>query len=256
MHIQGQDGPSPSFENIIVRRRDQRHRPNSSIQPRRTPIGPAVSSNEGGIAIESRMPHHNAGPSFPAAPKYGWWSVRTATIPLALPARTPSPPTLIYEKSPYQCVSLPAQVESSAVAINPVLEYSERDPLVRVDLSRRPQRYGYCLLEPATCPPLPSLAVVSPLVPCAIVVQRSSAEYVTVGEVLVAIRYAIQIAGRNGWERSGERAAESAYAGDEARRLECLGGKHMFMGLSKSPAESDTWVLHVAQAPGLEYGGL
>lgn len=246
MHIQGQDGPSPSFENIIVRRRDQRHRPNSSIQPRRTPIGPAVSSNEGGIAIESRMPHHNAGPSFPAAPICGWWSVRTAAIPLALPVRTPSPPPLIYEKSPYQCVSLPAQVESSAVAINPVLEYSERDPLVRVDLSRRPQRYGYCLLEPATCPPLPSLAVVSPLLPWPIVVQRSSTKYVTVGEVLVAIRHAIRVVGRDGWDRSEENAAQLAYVQDEMGILENAGGKYRFLGLSKCPTESDTWVLHVA----------
>ncbi|PBK90484.1 hypothetical protein ARMGADRAFT_1014596 [Armillaria gallica] len=107
--------------------------------------------------------------------------------------------------------------------------------------------------EPATLPPLPSLAVVSQMLPWPIVVQRSAIrEWVTVADVVETIWRALQVP--IPW--SPPPASPSLLMAVEHEggyreriaipRLTCLKGRTRFMGLTKDNDESDTWVLHVA----------
>jgi len=182
------------------------------------------------------------------------------TAPLA--PRTP-PPLVPY------CIPLPPQIDTNTVSINPVLEFTPGPkPPINFDLSlppscvTTPRCHEQCLLEPATHPMLPSLTVISPLLPWAITIHRSSINpaFVTVADVLGTIHGAVHISVteaefeylasdpavqmRGGAYGDRGYRVRGGYQRD-MQRLDLFGGKNKFLGLSKSSMGWDTWILNV-----------
>ncbi|KAJ7135655.1 hypothetical protein C8R44DRAFT_609259 [Mycena epipterygia] len=121
----------------------------------------------------------------------------------------------------------------------------------------------------ATWPGLPSLTVISPLLPWAITAHASGGWAVTVGDVLCAVHKALEIHVTeeqfNDWlhekengsmKHMGERwkhrnRNESPKADEPQRtyrsgmtRIDLLEGRHKFAGLSESKMGCDVWVLY------------
>jgi hypothetical protein len=172
-----------------------------------------------------------------------------------------TPPPIIHRKPPYRCIPLPPQTgTNTAVSIHPVLEAPR--PLINFDLSlppssiTTPQCHDRCLIEPATYPTLPSLAVICSLLPWAISVHASTINpsFVTVADVLGTICRAVHL-GVTEAEFEHLASSPEAYRDQGYRprgayrqgmiRLDLFEGKNRFMGLSKSSIGWDTWELNV-----------
>lgn len=159
-----------------------------------------------------------------------------------------------------KCVPLPPQInfDEVAPAINPILDYTGRKPKIAINLYLPstsivpPFDAPGCLFEMATYPPLPSLAVLSELLPWPIVVHKSShrSPGVSVADVLSTICDTLQMQ-VDGVEASMIPCPRSTeYEKREHYRAtkhvgEFLRGQHQFMGLSKSASDTDAWDLHV-----------
>jgi hypothetical protein len=186
----------------------------------------------------------------------------------AVPLAPRTPPPIIHARSPYCCIPLPPQIDTNtAVSINPVLEFTLKPP-INFDLSlppscvTTPHCHERCLFEPATHPKLPSLTVISPLLPWLIIIHTSSINpaFVTVADVLGTIYGAVHIRvteaefeylapytavqTQSGGYGDREYKARGVYQRD-MQRLDFLGGKNNFLGLSKSSMGWDTWILNV-----------
>jgi len=187
-----------------------------------------------------------------------WHSSSFCTDPLA----PQTPPPITHAKSPYHCIPLPPQIDSNtAISINPVLDFTLRPP-INFDFSLPPSSittphcHEHCLFEPATNPILPSLTVISSLLPWPITIHTSSINpaFVTVADVLGTIHGAVQLrvteAEFEYLESYPAVRARSGYGARgvyrrEMKRLDFFGGKNRFLGLSKSSMGWDTWVLNV-----------
>ena len=164
-----------------------------------------------------------------------------------------------------RCIPLPSQIgTNTAVSVNPVLEFNPK-PLINFDISlppsyiTTPRCHEQCLFEPATHPKLPSLSVISPLLPWAITIHRSSINpaFVTVADVLGTIYGAVHISVTEAeFEYLASDPAVQTQSGGYGYRvrwayrrgmqkLDFLGGKNKFLGLSKSSMGWDTWILNV-----------
>jgi hypothetical protein len=186
----------------------------------------------------------------------------------AVPLAPRTPPPIIHARSPYCCIPLPPQIDTNtAVSINPVLEFTLKPP-INFDLSLPPSYitiphcHERCLFEPATHPKLPSLTVISPLLPWPIIIHTLSINpaFVTVADVLGTIYGAVHIrvteaefeylapypAVQTQSGGYGDRGCRTpgVYRRD-MQRLDFLGGKNNFLGLSKSSMGWDTWILNV-----------
>jgi len=197
-------------------------------------------------------------------------------IPLPLVEKTPQqtrygytdelPPPLIHSMSPYCTIPLPSQVSDvTEVVIHPVLRRYIR-PRIYVDFSLAPTADvlpPHCLVEPATCPNLPSLTVMHPDLPVVITVHASSINpsYVTVADILNTVRsrlsfpvteweYLAWVADSPNSQWSDEQGHQqfmehgAAYSAG-VTMLSFLAGNTRFVGLVPSSMGSDVWVLEV-----------
>ncbi|KAL0960243.1 hypothetical protein HGRIS_011875 [Hohenbuehelia grisea] len=173
------------------------------------------------------------------------------------------PPPLDYKRSPYCCVPLPAQrAVAIEVAIHPMLR-ADSVSTIEFDMASPPQPMIDLSGQPATSPPLPSLTIVSPCLPWAIVVHGTScfgpAPFVSVSDVLSTLYNALRAlvtpeeflsataapATRN---RSSPQMIDIESRGPRCywagmQRLHFLRGKQTFGGLSRSASGAETWVL-------------
>ncbi|ESK94320.1 ste ste20 ysk protein kinase [Moniliophthora roreri MCA 2997] len=140
-------------------------------------------------------------------------------------------------RRPLACVPLPSQVDDGTIVeLHPILDPREA-PSFEWDMSpdslekmlRAHPTIKY-LLESATNPALPSLAVVHPQLPWPVTVHRSSVneESVTVFDVLYAVCEALQTPLSAG-----------------GRRLDLLGSRPKFVGLRRCELGGDIWELCV-----------
>ncbi|KAK7041507.1 Mitogen-Activated Protein Kinase Kinase Kinase 8 [Paramarasmius palmivorus] len=103
------------------------------------------------------------------------------------------------------------------------------------------------LCDPATDPELPSLSIIHPMLPWAITVHRTNLQWVTVADVLATIGSALLIPldrlSRYEVRRHNPSADERILEREGAIRLDLLGSRHRFAGLSRS-STGDTWELN------------
>ncbi|SJL13974.1 uncharacterized protein ARMOST_17426 [Armillaria ostoyae] len=174
--------------------------------------------------------------------------------PVSFQSTYPSSPSRSPPHTPQTAahMPLPSQIAETAM-IHPMLQLNGGQIELDFSVSLACARVWGCVTEPATLPPLPSLAVVSQMLPWPIVVQRSAIrEWVTVADVVETIWRALQVP--IPWSPSP--ASPSLLMATEHEgeyreriaipRLAYLKGRTRFMGLTKDDDESDTWVLHVA----------
>ncbi|KAJ6571423.1 hypothetical protein B0H19DRAFT_1129948 [Mycena capillaripes] len=171
-----------------------------------------------------------------------------------------------------QSIALPAQITGiTAVTLNPVLRFGAQSTVgaeIEVDFALPEACMEVnpgVLAEPAGFPGLPSLTLLSPLLPWAITVHASGG-FVVVGDVLQAIWRELDIRiTENEWvgQPARERAkqvnektrgpAETRNSGVSVRglkqkraitRLDLLGGRTKFGGLSDSTMGCEVWLLN------------
>ncbi|KAJ7274833.1 hypothetical protein C8J57DRAFT_1312855 [Mycena rebaudengoi] len=173
---------------------------------------------------------------------------RPACLPAAQPPQTRMKP-----------IALPPQLAGvSAVKLSPLLRCgAARWGSMPVDFSwtRSPTAASQPrqLSEPATCPGLPSLTVISELLPWPITVYASgiSLRWVTVADVLGAIYEALSIHVDEqqfvDWaSHEGKKTQRRLRYRKGMMRLDFLGGQTRFAGLSESEMGCDIWVLNLA----------
>lgn len=194
----------------------------------------------------SQWTHLSLSPSYrraqAASPQLSAASNPSASSPRHSPPQTPQSTAHM---------PLPSQITEDAM-IHPMLQCNSGQIELDFSISLACVRVWGCVTEPATLPPLPSLAVVSSLLPWPIVVQRSSnREWVTIADVVETIWRALQVPVP--WSPSPASSLLMATEHDGQHRetvalprLAYLKGRTRFMGLTKNGDESDTWVLHVA----------
>ncbi|THU99594.1 hypothetical protein K435DRAFT_776950 [Dendrothele bispora CBS 962.96] len=193
-----------------------------------------VSRQSSSGAVEPRAPHSTTTQSpLPV------WSVRTDQGP------TLSRQLSHVVNAPHRCttVPLPPQV-SDDVDVIPLLK-SCSDLVVDLRMSSialrqhaRDHGWDNWLGEPATCPPIPSITVVHPVLPWMIMVHRSRYEWVTVSEVLSSILQTMQ-------EPVGPEFVDETRHLDGARtKLDYLPGTRL-AGLRKSRRGEDVWIMDV-----------
>jgi hypothetical protein len=128
------------------------------------------------------------------------------------------------------------------------------------------------LAEPATNPPLPSITIISPYLPWSIAITPSASQhklntisgtpaYVTVADVLSTLYRALRLAVRQAEydklpsleaKHSVNEAYQARCRGSEqelrkgVKRVDFLGTRKKFMGLSSSRAGPNVWVLNVS----------
>ncbi|KAJ7585360.1 hypothetical protein C8J56DRAFT_1087109 [Mycena floridula] len=195
--------------------------PIRSPSPKRSFSWPQVSA-ERPIATTSRhtldIPHRPVYP-FPSS-----------SDPFDDSRRERSCPPILRRK---RSIPLPSQTTSSEpISLHPCLAFRDPGILQWFDVSK-PLRelvepYPGCWQDLATFPQLPSLAVLIPGIPWALVVQGASG-VVVVADVLRAIQATMQVP-----------IDES-----QQKRLSLLKGKHRFMGLSTSNVGNETFVMHL-----------
>ncbi|KAJ6571433.1 hypothetical protein B0H19DRAFT_1129974 [Mycena capillaripes] len=174
-----------------------------------------------------------------------------------------------------QSIALPAQITGiTAVTLNPVLRFGAQSSVsaqIDVDFAlpeERMKSHAGVLAEPAMLPGLPSLTLLSSLLPWAITVHASSG-YVVVADVLSAIHRELDIritdqqvsewmewrvgegpkqgpnwrkGSREIWHRvASPRSLKYKGAGT---RLELLQGRTRFGGLSESVMGCEVWVVN------------
>lgn len=170
-----------------------------------------------------RSPNAHREPSYPSPVDHSRWTMASS------PA---SGPTGNDRRNLYSYVSLPPQTDRSIpLAIHPLLRYTHgQNPQLRFNVSSAPvEPFHGCFSQPATNPPLPSLAIIIPHVPCPLVVHHSSSSCVTIGDVLAMIWRRLQMDDPSRWG---------------SRQIHLLGGRNDFLGLSTSQLGEETFVLH------------
>ncbi|KAJ7487996.1 hypothetical protein FB451DRAFT_1126407 [Mycena latifolia] len=170
-----------------------------------------------------------------------------------------------------QPIALPAQITGiTAVALNPALRADfgagaprSAHPGVGVDFATgalNNDDENHCLwAEPATCPGLPALTLTSALLPW-MVTAHASGGCVTVGDILQAIHRTLSIRVTDEEFRECMQGPRLDYVTEQdskipqepvsqknvsrgMTRLDLLGGRHRFAGLSESGMGYDIWVV-------------
>ncbi|KAJ7637368.1 hypothetical protein DFH06DRAFT_655378 [Mycena polygramma] len=158
-------------------------------------------------------------------------------------------------------IALPPQISGvTAVTLNPVLRLGARfnGARIDVDFASDTRMEPAVSMELAVFPGLPSLTLFSPRLPWAITVHASG-RFVTVGDLLQAIHQSLDMrvtedqAVSMGWrigytETTGDILArgvkrKQGYK-DEMKRLDLLGGRTKFVGLSESTMGCEAWVVN------------
>ncbi|KAK0450552.1 uncharacterized protein EV420DRAFT_1766630 [Desarmillaria tabescens] len=175
------------------------------------------------------------------------------------------PPVL--GKLHHRHIPLPSQAESDVLTVvHPLLRPRHGEKMIELDFAHslsgvRVFSHGGCVNEAATNPPLPSLAIVHPMLPWPVVIHRPGhREWVTVADVVENLWYALQIpVPPQTWSsslsspllESQDNAPFASYCSmpdgverEIVPRLVYLRGKTRFMGLRA--IGSDTWELLVA----------
>jgi hypothetical protein len=176
----------------------------------------------------------------------------------------------IPRRAPYAWSPLP----SIRTTIHPVLAVSNRPSLI-CDMSRHlsslrfshPSLSPHLLTEPATQPPMHSLTIVCPNLPWPINVKaRHRNGYITVADVMDGLYHALrpkvteaefrsllshdlrhQV--NKAYQQRYRRASLMDYAHEKAqgvRRVDFLGGRNTFMGLSSTKGGARVWRLNVS----------
>ncbi|KIK00417.1 hypothetical protein K443DRAFT_679215 [Laccaria amethystina LaAM-08-1] len=172
-------------------------------------------------------------------------------------------------RSPYAWSPLP----SIRTTIHPVLGVSNR-PSLMYDMSRHistlrlshPSLSPRLLAEPATQPPMHSLTIVCPHLPWPINVKaRKRNGYITVADVMDGLYHALRPNAteaefrslshdlrhqvNKAYQQRYRRASLMDYAHEKAqgvRRVDFLGGRNTFMGLSSTKGGARVWRLNVS----------
>ncbi|KAK6992665.1 hypothetical protein R3P38DRAFT_3430563 [Favolaschia claudopus] len=151
-------------------------------------------------------------------------------------------------------VPLPAQVSGvTDVALHPALRLGCRETLVKMDFGSVDSVVdARALEETATFPRLPSLTLISSRLPWVIIVHAWR-DWVTVGDVLVTIRRALEIPLT---EKDFEEWRKSRKFGqtqmlqrhglelESMTRMDLLEGRTVFAGLSISAMGCEIWEIH------------
>lgn len=203
---------------------------------------------------------------FSATPSPPWF-----VKPLPVSSEPITPPPLSFIGSPYACSPLP----SIPATIHPLLAVSNTPSLI-YDMSRHisslrpshPSLSPHRLAEPATEPPLPSLTIVCPHLPWRINVKaRQQNGYITVADVMDGLYRALRLNSteaefkllpshdmkhrvNEAYKQRYRRASDvTEYEHEKAqglRRVDFLGGKNTFMGLSSTGEGAGVWQLNVS----------
>jgi hypothetical protein len=157
------------------------------------------------------------------------------------------------------------------VRIHPALGF-QSNPSFFWDVARHPSTSrtplsSVVLAAPATNPPLPTLTIISPYFPWSITITSSSPShspgvpaFVTVADVLSTLHHTLRLPVRqaeydklptmeakhcvnNAYQARCRGSEEEARKG--VRRVDFLGGRRTFLGLSSSRAGPSVWVLNV-----------
>ncbi|KAK0212114.1 hypothetical protein DFS33DRAFT_1279184 [Desarmillaria ectypa] len=191
------------------------------------------------------------------SPSNRWYQASSpqtqSSLPVSIQNTHPSSPSGSPPQTPQVAahMPLPSQIAEDTM-IHPMLQLDGIGIELDFSVSLACARVWGSVTDPATLPPLPSLAVVSQMLPWPIVVQRSAnREWVTVADVVETIWRALQVP--IPWSTSPSPPSlllavehDSQYREMVAcPRLAYLNGRTRFMGLTKDDDESDTWVLHV-----------
>jgi len=203
--------------------------------------------------------------------------------PLPSPSDLMTPPPLKHVGSPYSYTPLPpvqghspskAPMALGPVRIHAALGYAPH-PTFAWDMVNHPSSShtplpARILAEPATSPPLPSLTIISPHLPWSIIVQPSQspksnswaggpAAFVTVADVLSTLYRALrlsvlpaeysQLPSHEAKDKVNYayqvRTQGSAEARKGVKRVDFLGVRKTFLGLSSTHRGPDIWMLNV-----------
>lgn len=177
-----------------------------------------------------------------------------------------------------QPIALPPQVPGiTTLILNPALRLGPRATSASMSARTLTGNTHACggvagkaerlFLEVATWPGLPSLTVISPLLPWAITAHASGGSAVAVGDVLCAVHRALEIhvtkeefydwlheKESSSMKHRGERwknwspdenpKVEASRYRSGMTRLDLLEGRHRFAGLSESKMGCEVWVVH------------
>ncbi|KAK0481151.1 hypothetical protein EDD18DRAFT_1203997 [Armillaria luteobubalina] len=214
-----------------------------ALSPR--PLGPfGTGQSQWTHSSESPSDHQDQAPS-PQSPSID---------PVSFQNTYPSSPSRLLPQTPQAAahMRLPSQIAETAM-IHPMLQLNGGRIELDFSVSLACARVWGSVTEPATLPPMPSLAVVSQMLPWPIVVQRSAIrEWVTVADVVETVWRALQVPIPWSPSLTSPSLLMATEREEEHRerigisRLAYLKGRTRFIGLTKDDDESDTWVLHVA----------
>ncbi|KAK7046475.1 hypothetical protein R3P38DRAFT_2506672 [Favolaschia claudopus] len=180
----------------------------------------------------------------PIHPDFSFSTVRAQPAPIPMMPKSKSVP-------------LPAQVSGiTEVALHPALRFGCRDTLIKMDFgldlddSDSVDARALELEETATFPRLPSLTLICSRLPWVIIVHARG-DWVTVGDVLVTIRRALEIPltakDVEEWMRSrkfGKTQTLKRHGLESMTRMDLLEGRTVFAGLSTSAMGCEIWEMH------------
>jgi hypothetical protein len=166
---------------------------------------------------------------------------------------------------PSQALEIGTEPFRQTVQIHPILtasyepypgKQSTAASISKFDISLPPPYHAFPLDEAATAPALPSLALTFSDLPWPIVVQswKDGRSSVTVGDLLDEMYQSLQLplSEKDRYEvlHLWGLCAEEPWK--LRRRIDCLQGKHRFLGLSPSEpkVEGETWKVHVGKKRG------
>lgn len=201
--------------------------------------GPTSLYSAGGFTAGSASAWsvHNPAPIWSSAD--GIPRTQTSRPPVISSACTTSQPHSPPPRPLRPCIPLPSEIDHyGEITLHPALQRpSDIANYPRIDLR-----------EPATSPRLPSLSIIHPMLPWAITVHRSEEHWVIVADVLAAIGKALQTPldqqSRYEVRRYLRNVVDSVLEQPGAIRLDLLGSRHRFAGLSRSSMGGDIFLLH------------
>jgi hypothetical protein len=169
---------------------------------------------------------------------------------------------------PSQALEIGTELFRQTVQIHPMLtanyesypgKQSTAASICEFDISLPSPYHAFPLDENATAPALPSLTLTFSDLPWPIVVQswKNGHSSVTVGDLLDEMYQSLQLplSEKDRYEVLHLWGFDHIYAGEPwklRRRIDCLQGKHRFLGLSPSEPKvgGETWKVHVGKKRG------
>ncbi|KAJ8515090.1 hypothetical protein ONZ45_g7442 [Pleurotus djamor] len=238
-----------------IRRTEQRQGARANAAPR---AGTSTAREQQPTVSQRAVAYPSASSS--ASSSSTPWRAEPSSHPLS------SPPPLVRGRGPYATIPLPPQnfTTSRHLGIHPLLDCTS-GRVVRYDLAADPpmtMAMTHALSESATEPPLPSLTLFIPNFPWPIIVHGSrltpsGSRIVCVWDVWwtlsrelrsVEVSQDVLRRGLMGSAVQGPSqvvASANGLTGAVLKRLDYLGPRTSFMGLSQSPEGYDTLIVHV-----------